>query len=95
MKVQPLNDRIVIKREAADTISTGGIVLPGAAADKPAKGVVIAVGTGKLLPDGTVREMHVKIGDTVLFNKLSGVVIKLDNEDLLFMTEDDIMAILA
>ena len=94
MNIQPLGDRIVVTREAAETVSVGGIVLAGAAADKPSKGIVVAVGTGKVFTNGTTREMHVKTGDSVLFNKLSGVTVKLEDIDYLFLTEDDIMAVL-
>ena len=94
MKLRPLHDRVIIKRLEAETKSAGGIVIPDAAAEKPIKGEVIAVGTGKILDDGKVRPMAVKAGDTVLFGKYSGTEVKVDGEELLVMREDDLVAVL-
>jgi chaperonin GroES len=94
MKLRPLHDRVIIKRLEAETKSAGGIVIPDAAAEKPIKGEVVAVGTGKILDDGKVRPMAVKAGDTVLFGKYSGTEVKLDGTDYLVVKEDDIFAIL-
>ena len=93
MKLRPLHDRVIIKRLEAETKSAGGIVIPDAAAEKPIKGEVIAVGTGKILDDGKVRPMAVKAGDTVLFGKYSGTEVKVDGEELLVMREEDIMGV--
>ena len=93
MKLRPLHDRVIIKRLEAETKSAGGIVIPDAAAEKPIKGEVIAVGTGKILDDGKVRPMAVKAGDTVLFGKYSGTEVKVDGEELLVMREEDLVAI--
>jgi chaperonin GroES len=93
MKLRPLHDRVIIKRLEAETKSAGGIVIPDAAAEKPIKGEVVAVGTGKILDDGKVRPMAVKAGDTVLFGKYSGTEVKVDGEELLVMREEDLVAI--
>lgn len=92
--IKPLNDRIVVKKMDAETVSAGGIVLPGAAAEKPTIGEVVAVGQGKPLPDGTVRDMHVAVGDKVLFLKTAGTDIKLDEGTFSMLGEDEIIAIL-
>ena len=94
MKIRPLHDRVVIKRTAEDSTSSGGIVIPDSASEKPSKGEVIAVGNGKILDSGDVRALDLKVGDKVLFGKYSGTEVKVDEEDLLVMREDDIMAII-
>ena len=93
MKIRPLHDRVVIKRTEEDSTSAGGIVIPDSAAEKPSKGEVIAVGNGKILDNGEVRALDLKVGDKVLFGKYSGTEVKVDEEDLLVMREDDIMAV--
>lgn len=94
MKLQPLHDRVVVKRTEEDTTSPGGIVIPDSAAEKPMKGEVLAIGKGKLLDNGETRPMDVKVGDKVLFGKYSGNEVKMDGEELVVMREDDIMAII-
>jgi chaperonin GroES len=94
MKIRPLHDRVVIKRTEEDTTSAGGIVIPDSASEKPSKGEVVAVGNGKVLDSGDVRALDIKVGDKVLFGKYSGTEVKVDNEDLLVMREDDIMAVI-
>lgn len=94
MNLRPLHDRVIIKRAEEETKSAGGIVLPGSAAEKPARGHVIAVGRGKLLDNGEVRPLDVKAGDHVLFGKYSGSEVKVDDEDYIVMREDEIMAII-
>jgi chaperonin GroES len=94
MKLRPLHDRVIIKRLEAETKSAGGIVIPDTATEKPIKGEVIAVGTGKILDDGKVRPMGVKAGDKVLFGKYSGTEVKVEGEELLVMREEDLMAII-
>ena len=93
MNIRPLHDRVVVKREAEEKKSPGGIVIPDTASEKPTFGKVIAVGKGKLLDDGQTRTLDVKVGDRVLFGKYSGTEVKVDNEDLIVMREDDVMAI--
>ena len=93
MKLRPLHDRVIIKRLEAETKSAGGIVIPDSAAEKPIKGEVIAAGTGKILEDGKVRPIAVKVGDIVLFGKYAGTEIKVDGEELLVMREEDLVAV--
>ncbi len=94
MKIRPLHDRVVIRRVEEDTKTAGGIVLPDTAAEKPQQGEVIAVGDGKTLNNGEVRPLAVKAGDKVLFGKYSGNEVKVDDEELLVMREDDIMGVI-
>ena len=92
--IKPLHDRVVIKRMEEEKLSAGGIVIPDSATEKPIKGEVIAVGTGKVLDNGQLRAPQVKVGDKVLFGKYSGTEVKLDGVDLLVVKEDDLFAIL-
>ncbi len=93
--IQPLFDRVVIKRKEEEKLSAGGIVIPDSATEKPIRGEVVAVGAGKTLDNGTVRAPQVKVGDEVLFGKYAGTEIKLDGQDLLVVKEDDIFAVIA
>ena len=94
MKFRPLHDRVVVKREAEERKSPGGILIPDTAAEKPTFGKVLAVGNGKLLENGTVRPLDVKVGDKILFGKYSGTEVKVDGEDVLVMREEDILAVI-
>ena len=94
MKIRPLHDRVIVKRLEEERTSPGGIVIPDTAAEKPVQGKVVAVGKGKILEDGTVRALDVKVGDKILFGKYSGTEVKVDGDDLLVMREEDIMAII-
>jgi len=94
MKIRPLHDRVIVKRMEEERTSPGGIVIPDAAAEKPIKGKIIAVGKGKVLDSGELRALDVKAGDKVLFGKYSGTEVKVDGEELLVMKEDDIMAVI-
>ena len=94
MNLRPLHDRVIIKRLEAETKSAGGIVIPDTATEKPIKGEVVAIGTGKILEDGKVRPLAVKAGDKVLFGKYSGTEIKMDGQELLDMREEDLMAVI-
>ncbi len=93
MKIRPLHDRVVIKRVEAEEKTASGIVLPGAAAEKPDMGEVVAVGTGKLLDDGSVRALQLKVGDKVIFGKYSGQTVKVNGDELLVMKGDDLFAV--
>ena len=95
MKIRPLHDRVVVKRVEEERKSPGGIVIPENAAEKPDQGEVIAVGNGKILEDGKVRPLDVKVGDRILFGKYSGSTVKMEGEEYLVMREDDIMGIVA
>ena len=94
MKIRPLHDRVIIKRQEEERTSPGGIVIPDSATEKPIRGKVVAVGNGKILEDGTVRKLDLKKGDKVLFGKYSGTEVKVDGEELLVMREEDIMAVI-
>ena len=94
MKIRPLHDRVVIRRTEEERTSPGGIVIPDAAAEKPIKGEVIAVGNGKLLDNGEVRPLDLKNGDNVLFGKYSGTEVKVEGEEVVVMREDDVMAVI-
>lgn len=94
MKIKPLHDRVVIKRLDEERTSAGGIVIPDTATEKPSRGEVIAIGSGKMLEDGKVIPLAVKQGDKVLFGKYAGTEIKLDGEEMLVMKEDDIMGVI-
>jgi len=93
MKIRPLHDRVVVRRMEEERTSTGGIVIPDSAAEKPIQGEVIAVGNGKILDNGEVRALDVKVGDRVLFGKYSGTEVKIEGEDYLVMREEDIMGV--
>ena len=94
MNLKPLHDRVVIKRMEEERLSAGGIVIPDSATEKPIRGEVLAVGTGKPLDNGSVRAPAVKVGDKVLFGKYSGTEVKLDGNEYLVVKEDDIFATL-
>ena len=93
-EIQTTQDRVVVKRLESDEKSTGGIIIPDTAKEKPSEGEIMAVGPGELTEDGKLKPMHVKKGDKVLFGKWSGTEVKLDGHDLLIMKESDIMGIL-
>ena len=94
MNLRPLHDRVVVKRMEEERTSAGGIVIPDSATEKPMRGEVIAVGNGKIMDSGDVRALDVKAGDTVMFGKYSGNEVKVGDEELVIMREDDIMAII-
>ena len=94
MQIRPLHDRVIIKRLAAETTTSFGIVIPDSAGEKPDQGEVLAVGNGKILENGDVRKMDVKVGDRVLFGKYAGQTVKVDGQEVLVMREEDIMGVL-
>ncbi len=94
MKIRPFHDRVIVKRLEEERTSPGGIVIPDSAAEKPVQGKIIAVGKGKILEDGNVRPLDVKVGDKILFGKYSGTEVKVDGDDLLVMREEDVMAVI-
>ncbi len=93
MKIRPLQDRIVIKRLEGESVTKGGIIIPDSAKEKPIEGRVVAVGNGRVLKDGKVRPVDLKVGDIVLFGKYSGNEVKLDGEDHVLLRESEIFAV--
>ena len=94
MKIRPLHDRVVVRRLEEERTTTGGIVIPDSAAEKPMRGEVVAVGTGKILDNGDLRALAVKVGDVVLFGKYSGTEVKIAGQEMVVMREDDIMGVI-
>jgi chaperonin GroES len=94
MKFRPLHDRVVIRRVGAEDKTAGGIIIPDTAKEKPMEGEVVAVGPGARAKDGTVHALDVRVGDRVLFGKWSGSEIKLDGEELIIMSETDLMGVI-
>lgn len=92
-KLQPLHDRLVVERESSEEKTAGGIVLPDSAQDKPARGVVVTIGDGKVLENGERAEFQVKVGDRVIFSSYAGETFKIGDDELLLMREEDILAI--
>jgi chaperonin GroES len=94
MKVRPLHDRILVKREEEGEEKVGGIIIPDTAKEKPQRGKVVAVGNGKVTEDGKKIPLDVKSGDRILFGKYSGNEVKIDGDDYLILREEDVLAIL-
>jgi chaperonin GroES len=94
MQIRPLYDRVIVKRIETQRTTASGIVIPDSAAEKPEQGEVVAVGGGRLLQDGTLRALQLKVGDQVLFGKYAGQTVKVDGEELLVMREEDVMGVL-
>ena len=94
MRVEPLGDRIVVKRLEAESQTAGGIVLPDSAQEKPQSGKVLAVGTGRILDNGSRGHMQVSEGDRVLFSSYAGTEIEVDGDELLIMSESDVLAVM-
>ena len=92
--LQPLGDKVVVSRDESQEVTVGGIYLPDSAKDKPSRGTIIAIGTGKLLDDGSRGEMQVKKGDRVLFTSYAPEPINIDDEEFLLMSESDILAVI-
>lgn len=95
MKIRPLHDRVVVRRKEEEQKSAGGIVLPGSAKEKPNQGSVVAVGGGRILDNGDLRPVDVKVGDVVVFGKYAGSdTIEVDGEELIILSESDIKAVI-
>ncbi len=94
MDIRPLHDRVVLKRDERQRNSPGGILIPDTAGEKPTEGRVMAVGEGKILENGKVRPMDLRVGDRVLFGKYSGTEVKVAGEELIVAREEDIMAVI-
>lgn len=94
MSLRPLHDRVLVERlDEDDSTTSGGIIIPDSAKEKPQQGKVIAVGNGKKKDDGTVVALDVKAGDTILFGKYSGSDVKVDDNEYLIMREDEVLAV--
>jgi len=94
MSIRPLQDRVVVRRNEEEKTSAGGIILADSAKEKPSEGVIVAVGNGKKLDNGTIQPMDVKEGDAVLFGKYAGSEVKVDGEELIVMREDEIVGVI-
>jgi chaperonin GroES len=94
LNIRPLGDKVIVKRVEAEEKTSGGIVLPDTAKEKPKRGVVLAVGDGRLLDDGTRSKMALKKNDEVLFTSYAGTEIKVDGEDYLIMDETDVLGVI-
>ncbi len=94
MKIRPLQDRVLVKRVSKEDKTAGGLYIPDTAKEKPVQGKVVAVGAGKLGKDGKVMKPEVKEGDLILFSKYSGSEVKIDGDEHIIMSEDDILAVL-
>lgn len=94
MNFKPLNERILVRRVEGETKTKGGIILPETAKEKPYEAEVLAVGTGRRLPDGSIRPLEVQVGDRCLFGRYSGDEVKFDGDEYLILREDDVLAIL-
>lgn len=93
MAIRPLHDRVLVRRLDDEKTSPGGIVIPDTVAEKPMQGEIVAVGNGKILENGDIRPLDVRVGDKILFGKYSGTEVKVGGEELLVMREDDIMGV--
>jgi chaperonin GroES len=94
-KVRPLHDRLLVRRIEEDETAKGGIIIPDTAKEKPQKGEVLAVGSGKILDNGTKIAMDIQVGNKILFGKYTGTDIKIDGEEVLILREDEVLAVLA
>jgi len=93
MKIRPLHDRVIVRRLEEERKTASGIVIPDTAAEKPDQGEIVAIGKGRILDDGKIRPLDVKVGDKVLFGKYSGQTVKVKGEEFLVMREEDIMGV--
>lgn len=94
MKIRPLHDRIVVQRTEEASKTKGGIIIPDTAKEKPAEGKVIAVGKGRVADDGKIVPMELQVGDRILFSKYGGHEVKIDGEEFLIMSQDDVYGVI-
>ena len=94
MNIRPLHDRIVVRRVEEEQKTAGGILLPGAAQEKPSQGEVLATGNGQIRDNGEIRALDVKVGDKILFGQYAGQTVKVDGDELLIMKESDVLGVL-
>ncbi|HZM43320.1 MAG TPA: co-chaperone GroES [Burkholderiales bacterium] len=93
MNIRPLHDRVIVKRMEEERKTASGIVIPDTAAEKPDQGEVMAIGNGRILEDGKLRPLDIKVGDTILFGKYSGQTVRVKGDEMLVMREEDIMGV--
>ena len=94
MNIRPLHDRVIVKRAEKETKTASGIIIPDSGQESPSRGTIVAVGNGKILENGEVRALDVKVGDNVLFGKYAGTEFKADGEEFLYMNESDIIGVI-
>ena len=94
LNIKPLGDKVIVKRVEAEGMTAGGIVLPDSAKEKPKRGIVLAIGNGRLLDDGTRSEMQLKKNDEVIFTSYAGTEIKVDGDEYMIMDENDILGVI-
>ncbi len=94
VKIRPLQDRILVKQLEEEEKTAGGIIIPDTAKEKPQQGKVVAVGKGKILEDGSVRPLDIKVGDRIIFEKYAGTTVKIGGEEYMIMREDDVLAVI-
>jgi chaperonin GroES len=94
MNIRPLQDRVIVRRVKEEEKTKGGLFIPDTAKEKPIEAIVLAVGNGKMLEDGTVRKLDIKEGDRILFGKYTGNEVKIDGEEALILREDDILGVI-
>ena len=94
MNIRPLHDRVVVRRLDEETLTAGGIVLPDSAQEKPSQGEILAIGSGKILDNGEVRALDVKVGDKIIFGQYGGSTVKIDGDELLTLNESEIFGVL-
>ena len=94
MNIRPLHDRVIVKRAEKETKTASGIIIPDSGQESPSRGIIVAVGNGKILENGEVRALDVKVGDNVLFGKYAGTEFKADGEEFLYMNESDIIGVI-
>jgi len=94
MNIRPLQDRVIVRRVKEEEKTKGGLYIPDTAKEKPIEAIVLAVGNGKMLEDGTVRKLDIKEGDRILFGKYTGNEVKIDGEETLILREDDILGVI-
>ncbi|MEM9365716.1 MAG: co-chaperone GroES [Planctomycetota bacterium] len=94
VRLQPMGERIVVQREEGESTTAGGIVLPDSAKEKPARGTVVALGSGRLLDDGSRAESQLAVGDRVLFTSYAGETVEIDDVEYLLMREDDVLGVI-
>ena len=94
MNIRPLHDRVIVKRKEKETTTASGIIIPDSGQEAPSQGTIVAVGNGKVLENGDVRALEVKVGDVVLFGKYSGTEFKAEGDEFLYMNESDIIGVI-